>query len=502
MLSPRRNNSSEKSNQTDLLLNALDEKSFVENLDNLLQSRSIDLERLKCIGDQARDKAMHNYSLACSKLMIQYFPSQWLGYVRAALDALTLGLIDEAKEMIEIALLKHSGQINVLIAASDIYRKANDLASAILCATSLIYHFPNNPLGSIRLVNDLIQSGDRARAGQTLGKALSRFPENPQILHIAVRFYCQNVEWNLALDFFKKLIHVAPGLARGNSRLIKYLLSTCSDWTAELDRLNAIQPQNNNSFLAGLNHYKKNRFKTAWLNSFQVVASNTSSTMGSRFSGFQPFQYWSQGSQPSDLKDLQTKWNQVFQDIDIPPIQLFDKNAAGQWIDQNVPELSNAFMSAFHYAVEADIFRIAYALKNDCIWLDSDLYPTDLTKPILSHSLANSDSCFYYREGLPWISNAFFATRSESPFFKKVVQDMANFTFSNLVPSKQLILQTFGPARFNRTLNYCLRQSRQSVQSTAAWRFAFVNEFNFCKMTPPWKLNYKGSSDSWQFACS
>lgn len=487
-------------NPLDLLIDPLDEKSFGEELDKLLQSRLIDLEELKRVGDQARDRSLHNYSLVCSKLIIQYFPGHWVGYVRASLDSLTLGLLHEAKEIIEIALLKHSSQINVLLAASDIYRKDNNLVGAIFCSTSLIYHFPSNPLGSIRLINDLIQSGDSARAGQTLGKALNRFPQNPQILNLAVRFYYQNKELDLALKLFKQLIRVAPGLARGNSRLIKYLLSTCSDWNVDLDRLNAIQLQNNNSFLAGLDHYKKNPFKTAWIHSFQVVMSEPSSTTGSCLSRFQPFQYWSQGSPPSDLKDLQSKWNQVFQGMDISPIQLFDKVGAAEWIQQNVPELSDAFLSAFHYAVEADIFRIAYALKNDCIWLDSDLYPTDLSKTILNQSLTNCDSCFYYREGLPWISNAFFATRSESPFFKKIVQDMSNFSFSNLTPSKQLILQSFGPARFNRTLNYCLRENKKVAHQSASWKIAFVNEFNFCKMTPPWKLGYKGSGDSWQFA--
>ena len=88
-----------------------------------------------------------------------------------------------------------------------------------------------------------------------------------------------------------------------------------------------------------------------------------------------PFQYWSQGQLPYDLQDIQEKWNKIFLNMGLPAIKLFNKSSAREWIALNAPEFIKSFEKAPLFAVEADIFRIAYALKNDCIWIDSDQYP-------------------------------------------------------------------------------------------------------------------------------
>ena len=61
----------------------------------------------------------------------------------------------------------------------------------------------------------------------------------------------------------------------------------------------------------------------------------------------------------------------------------FTKDSALAYIKNHCPELVISFTTAFHYAIEADVFRVAYAQKNDCIWLDSDLYPQRYTKHLL-----------------------------------------------------------------------------------------------------------------------
>ena len=96
-----------------------------------------------------------------------------------------------------------------------------------------------------------------------------------------------------------------------------------------------------------------------------------------------PFQYWSQEKQPYDVKKVTDKWNSLLKSLGIRTIKVFDKNMAYKYINENCPELLISFKTAFHYAVEADIFRAVFAKYNNCIWLDSDIYPTIYTKNIL-----------------------------------------------------------------------------------------------------------------------
>ena len=112
-----------------------------------------------------------------------------------------------------------------------------------------------------------------------------------------------------------------------------------------------------------------------WIDSYKSINKVSSPKEIKESKSWQPFQFWSQGDPPEQITEITSIWNEIFESIGISPIKLFDQNSALEYIKYYCPELEISFRTAFHYAVQSDVFRIAYAHKNDCIYLDSDLYP-------------------------------------------------------------------------------------------------------------------------------
>lgn len=57
------------------------------------------------------------------------------------------------------------------------------------------------------------------------------------------------------------------------------------------------------------------------------------------------------------------------------------------------------FESAFHYALEADVFRIAYACHRDCIWIDGDLFTKRATQTLLCERMQMADTILFSQYG-------------------------------------------------------------------------------------------------------
>ena len=247
-------------------------------------------------------------------------------------------------------------------------------------------------------------------------------------------------------------------------------------------------------------------FKSFWINSFLEDLENIEEQHKITH---QPFQYWSQGSIPSDLAHLQRMWNVEFEKIEIKPIKIFDKNSALAWIKDNTPKLLTAFETAPHYAIEADVFRIAYASHNDCIYLDIDSYPLPKSIHILRRKISTAETTLLFTEYKPYILNGVFATRKESPFFAQIEKDLSGFSFQNKDISRRLFMDSFGPGRFSVTVQRLTRahsinkvptmgDKACAILKIGEYSINFLNSYNFCRNKPPWSLDYKQSSNSWQ----
>ena len=297
--------------------------------------------------------------------------------------------------------------------------------------------------------------------------------------------------------------------------MVPKVLSLLAEGKTE-EALNAYRPNNQNTktsrsrFLNGLNCATKNRRKALWISSFCDDTNPKAHTNQETRFQFTPFQYWSQGQLPYDLQDIQEKWNKIFLNMGLPAIKLFNKSSAREWIALNAPEFIKSFEKAPLFAVEADIFRIAYALKNDCIWIDSDQYPKKNTEQLIQEQVNTCDTLLVFRWNRPWVTNSFFLTRKASPLFENIFNASLNYEFpTKATMTRNDVLRSFGPGRYNTSLNKIF--SEESIQpyansnhlakaqwiSKEGWRYAFLNEKNLCALKPPFKLNYENSEDSW-----
>lgn len=222
-------------------------------------------------------------------------------------------------------------------------------------------------------------------------------------------------------------------------------------------------------------------------------------------------QYWSQGEPPRDLAFVVATWNAVLQEVGLGPTLIYNKETAGSWIAENAPEFGTAFSQAFHFAMEADIFRIAYASRLDCIYLDIDSWPIDGVSRVLSCGLRSGSSMLYFRAGQPWLNNSFFIARRNCPFFDELVRQCSAIDVSTLRKDRGTILSSYGPGRFNAVLHETVRADavefvhpvpEANGVSAIAFRNAtsllFCNEFSTAAQKPPFPLNYTSSGDHWK----
>lgn len=267
---------------------------------------------------------------------------------------------------------------------------------------------------------------------------------------------------------------------------------------AARDLFNAIPiplPSANNdtkSLIQAIRAFDAEDFKSkAWIASFRLDQNSGQSSQNMPTLRWQPFQYWSQGEQPEDVRAITELWNQLFDSIGIEPIRLFDKNAAAAYIEHHCPELCRAFSSAFHVAIESDVFRVAYAQHNNCIWLDSDLFPTGETKAVLENIVGKAGTTLLFRRHRPKITNAFFATPAHSDFFRLILNSTRGYDFLERARTPAEIMHSFGPGRFNATLDRMT--DRQHLAD-----LGFINEHQALSMGPPYPLAYKATPDAWQ----
>jgi len=224
----------------------------------------------------------------------------------------------------------------------------------------------------------------------------------------------------------------------------------------------------------------------------------------------QPFQYWSQGEPPSDVQACSRQWNSLLTSIGLPPILLFDKISAASWIASHAPDFELPFASAYHYAIESNVFRVAYASAGrDCMWIDSDMVPKPDATSILLSALSCPASLLFFREGSPWISNCFFVARNRCCFFQSLANQGRLADFSVFDQDTYPWGAPLRPPAYNSTLKSSLESGLDKVSiscpssylaviSIGGKQLSFCNERSFARMNPVGGLEYKQTSDAWQ----
>jgi hypothetical protein len=222
-------------------------------------------------------------------------------------------------------------------------------------------------------------------------------------------------------------------------------------------------------------------------------------------------QYWSQGEPPADVRIVIGVWNEVLAGQGIGPVEVYDRETARLWIGQNAPEFTKTFAQAFHYAMESDIFRIAYASRLECIYLDIDSWPAAGIGAILAYGLRSRHSMLYFRTFRPSLNNSFFIARRNCPFFGELIRQCLAIDLQSLPQLRGTIDETFGPARYNAVLQEVA--AKGSVRSVSAVNdvsglsellfedgtgLLFANEFATAAQKPPFALRYKGTDDYWK----
>ena len=411
------------------------------------------------------------------------------------------------KEELTAGLEKFPNQINLLTIANDAYRASGDLEMSLEFAERLISHHPGKWQGYGRAAQDLVALERFKEAQAKVQAGLEKFPNQINLLTIAYNAYRASGDREKSLEFAELLISHHPNNCNG------YLLASQDKLSLGLfnpsdykEKMTLCPPPAEKKQLAlwnTINDYQHTAKSSLWINSYKECKQITDGQEEKISLPWQPFQYWSQGSTPNDVAEITEIWNKIFTSIGVSPIQLFDNRSALLYIEKHCPELSISFKTAFHYTVESDIFRIAYAQKNNCIWLDSDLYPKQGTKNYLKALLVNQKTTLLFRWFKPTITSGFFIAPSSSDFFTAVLKSTKHTDFSILPQNKATIFNTFGPRRFNIELDKILKFKPHSSKSASGEelsvidKISFVNDHIFTNINPPYKLRYKLTSDSW-----
>ena len=475
----------------------------LQKLPNQLNLLTIATEIFRASGDRIK-------SLEYSELLIKHHPGNWNGYGRAAQDLIALKQSNQAQKQIQLGLQKLPNQLNLLTIATEIFRASGDREKSLEYSELLITHHPGNWNGYGRSAQDLVALKRCNQAQKQIQLGLEKLPNQFNLLIIATEIFRASGDREKSLEYSKLLIAYHPDKWNGYLRAAQDKLSLGrfhpDEYHKQMIRCKPPRLGGELKFWNNICNYRNSSLQDSWYNSFKINSQPTYGEQMILANQWQPFQYWSQGDPPDAIKEITKIWNSIFVAVGVRPIVLFDRNTALKYIEKHCPELAIAFTTAFHYAVEADVFRVAYAQKNNCIWLDSDLYPNRNTIDFLKILLPYRKTTLFFRWFQPWITNAFFIAPASSLFFANILSSTANTNFSNLPHTVETVGSTFGPTRFNQEIKRIFNLDGHNDEESLiagyknAKHFNFVNEHTFANMAPPFKLEYKSSNDNWQNA--
>ena len=345
--------------------------------------------------------------------------------------------------------------------------------------------------------------------------AIKLNPLSVKYLNIAYSIAIYHGYFNDAINYVHKILKLIDGadskwlsaLYRSNIGLKQFDIAT--------NLLIGIDLKSNKSILYNRNINEiKVRYSdlySVWIDSLSPYPNDynySSSSIDLNFTSVEVIQYWSQNEIPENVKRITEFWNlNIFNKINLS-IKVFNKTEAFQWINENAPEFSVVFADAFHFAVEADIFRLAFASKRACIYLDVDAYPLRNTLNIIIYCLKNKFSLLQFRFYQPLLCNGFFISFPDSAFINKICADVRDIDLSSMPKSVETVEATFGPRRFNETIYSLISTGIYNKSSNSNFfclskdskpEIYFSNDVQVAAVKPPFILEYKNTSDNWKF---
>ena len=409
-------------------------------------------QRLCLSIDAYRRAGLFERSRTTSRRLISLYPDRWQGYTYAAQDALVLREPEEALDCIQSGLRKLPSQLNILTTASDVSRYNDDFRQSLIFAEKLIDAFPEKHHGYGRAAYDLLTL-ERTNEARLVAQKAASSP-------------------NRAISL------------TGDKLLTSIETFSCKQHPTKVD------------------FWRRSKSQSLHRSGQGPLSPDH------RAEDIQPVQYWSQGSAPPQLFRFSEMWREIFSALNMKRLIHFDKATAHAWIAQNAPEFERPFSTAFHFAVEADVFRAAYASRRNCLWLDFDFIPRRETTLLLKRSIENSDATFFFRFFGAHIANGFFISRAESPFFKCFSSELADLDFRLLPQSRDTVRNYFGPARYNRVLIDLINANEDKLKDLEpnqapsleinGYRIGFVNEATFAQISPPYALRYQRTNANWK----
>ncbi len=399
------------------------------------------------------------------------------------------------------------------------YLASGDFAEALEHANALVAKYPDD-LPALMLRSQALIAEHRAgEAIDFLFGALSVHPENLRLLSLTRNVAFQNGRFDVAIGCALKLTELEPNDNRNKAFLIHaYMAEGKID---EVDRyfqsltdVSGVPP-----IAKEIHHYARYKelaadypaFVSAWHASLRNHGDANVPTPRDVENNVPMIQYWSQGAPPRDVQIVCDNWERLLEREQLGQLKLFDRDSAAEWIEANAPEFTSHFSKAFHYAMESDIFRIAYASRHPCIYMDIDSWPLDHTAEILRFALQSKTSMLYLRAHRPWIANGFFVSAPGCPFFKKLVEQCLAIDLDGLPKDYLVIESTFGPTRYNKVLRELLSVSGEASASGISEvpgcsrisldgrEILFSHEAAVASVKPPFPLGYKGTGDYWKF---
>jgi tetratricopeptide (TPR) repeat protein len=391
-----------------------------------------------------------------------------------------------------------------------------DFAAALATAEEVVTGAPHTSKGWILKAQALVAQHRIDEALETLREALARHLDDRKVLTQARAVAFAHGRFAEATDYALRLLVLEPE-DRKNHRI----LSQCWMATGEFEKL--AEFLRGGGPLGGEQTFGKHAYyqdylrvrKTApaLLSAWRYAVENDPDQLRRIDPPAQRatiIQYWSQGTPPEDVQLVSSAWHKLLEQGQIGEVKLFDRASAEAWIAENAAEFSTQFSKAFHFAMEADIFRIAYASKQPCIYVDIDAWPLENTAEILKFGLRQDRSMLYLRSYTPWLGNGFFISTPGCPFFRELAAQCLAIDLDDWPPDSDTILKTFGPIRYNGVLQDLMGRSRSAEASPVEGLYGcsqltldgaelyFTHEAAVASMKPPFALDYKATEASWK----
>lgn len=394
---------------------------------------------------------------------------------------------------------------------------AGDFEEILVCSEELISDAPREPRGWMMKVDALVGQHRISEALETVRGALDTVGRSPRLLGFARNVAFRHGRYREALDYALELFKLAP-----NDKKIELLVTRCMMAAGEFEALGKLLrdagPRVFEQPLRKARRYFREYARlerttpavaAAWRAALDNVVEKPIVSSGPGHQATM-IQYWSQGTPPDDVQIVLSEWKDLLLRERIGELELYDRSSAAAWIDKHAPEFSDFFASAFHYAMESDIFRIAYASKRPCMYLDTDGWPLEHTAEILKFALKSRKTMLYFRAQRPWVANGFFVSTPESLFFTELVAQTRQLHLEDWPKNRLTVGRTFGPARYNKVLIDLVRRSRvcevSSVEDVPGCsrltldghEIYFSHEASVAAVKPPFSLNYTATGEYWK----